>query len=109
MQRKALSLITLLMLLAIASSSLALAAQEAPDAWQAKVDPWVLATAHRARPSSWSSSPSRPTSEAAELATKEEKGELRLRALPRRPSAPRARSWPPCKRGVETGPTGSPT
>ena len=45
MQRKALSLITLLVLLAIASSSLALAAQEAPDAWRAKVDPWVLDTA----------------------------------------------------------------
>ena len=45
MQRKALSLITLLVLLVIASSSLALAAQEAPDAWRAKVDPWVLDTA----------------------------------------------------------------
>ena len=45
MQRKALSLITLLVLLAIVSSSLALAAQEAPDAWRAKVDPWVLDTA----------------------------------------------------------------
>ena len=45
MKRKALSLITLLVLLVIASSSLALAAQEAPDAWRAKVDPWVLDTA----------------------------------------------------------------
>ena len=45
MQRKALSLITLLVLLTIVSSSLALAAQEAPDAWRAKVDPWVLDTA----------------------------------------------------------------
>ena len=45
MQRKALSLITVLVLLVIASSSLALAAQEAPDAWRAKVDPWVLDTA----------------------------------------------------------------
>ena len=45
MHRKALSLITLLMLLTIVSSSLAVAAQEAPDAWRAKVDPWVLDTA----------------------------------------------------------------
>ncbi len=45
MKRKTLSLITLLVLLTIVSSSLALAAKEAPDAWRAKVDPWVLNTA----------------------------------------------------------------
>ena len=45
MKRKALSLISLLLLLTIISSSFALAAQEAPDAWRAKVDPWVLNTA----------------------------------------------------------------
>jgi serine protease AprX len=46
MKRKASAVSVALLLLALVSSSLSLAAQEAPAAaWQAKVDPWVLNTA----------------------------------------------------------------
>ena len=58
MKRKALSLITLLVLLVIASSSLALAAQEAPDAWRAKVDSLSVSYTHlgAASAAGWSAS-----------------------------------------------------
>ena len=46
MKRKASAVFVTLVLLALMSSSLSLAAQEAPNAaWQAKVDPWVLDSA----------------------------------------------------------------
>jgi subtilisin family serine protease len=45
MKRRIFSLVSLLVLLSIVTGSFALAAQEAPAAWRAKVDPWVLDTA----------------------------------------------------------------